>query len=241
MADVELTREEVEEKHYRKRTRTEAGSGEAKTAASEDQQSRTPGAKTESIGGLETSRGSEGSNMGTGSSACKGTVNPHEEDQNGDVPPRSLSTVTRLPFLPVFEDRPPFKTDRTLSERDSSLLKALTHHRTPFAVVESDTPDLKVIYASGGCVAGLNMPVESVEGTGFDGVLKKGLKASDQDVERLVSAIRAKQVNKTEQKSMLMRRTTLCLPFFQSLLALYPEFFNFRDYFLFRTFPSGIL
>lgn len=132
------------------------------------------------------------SNMGVGSSACKGNVHPQSDDPNV---PRSTSTVTRLPFLPVFEDRPPFVTDKVLCERDSSLLKALTHHRTPFAVVETDTDDLKVMYASGGWVAGMGMAVESIEGTSLAMVLKKGLKATQADQDRLVSALRSKEVS----------------------------------------------
>nr|AML77110.1 putative LOV domain-containing protein [Desmarestia viridis] len=129
--------------------------------------------------------------MGIGTSTCKGLIHPQPDD--GDEASRSLSTVTRLPFLPVFEDRPPFEPAASLCEKDSSLLKALTHHRTPFAVIETGTEDLKIIYASGGWVAGMGMPVESIEGTGFASVLKKGIKASQADVDRLESSVRAQQ------------------------------------------------
>lgn len=131
--------------------------------------------------------------MGVGMSACKGLVHPHG-DPNADDTERSLSTVTRLPFLSVFEDRAPFKPNETLSEKDASLLKALTHHRTPFAVVETDSADLKVIYASGGCVAGMGMPAENIEGSSLGAVLKKGIQMLPEDVQRLEAAVRAKEV-----------------------------------------------
>lgn len=131
--------------------------------------------------------------MGIGTSTCKGLIHPQPDD--GDEANRSLSTVTRLPFLPVFEDRPPFEPVVALCEKDSSLLKALTHHRTPFAVIETATEDLKIVYASGGWVAGMGMPVESIEGTGFASVLKKGIKASQADIDRLDSSVRAQQVS----------------------------------------------
>nr|AML79042.1 putative LOV domain-containing protein [Petalonia fascia] len=132
--------------------------------------------------------------MGVGVSACKGLVHPNAaaSDPNSDEV-RELSTVTRLPYLSAFEDRPPFKPSETLSDKDSSLLKALTHHRTPFAVVETDSPDLNIIYASGGCVAGLSMPAENIEGSSLAGVLKKGIKMQDEDVSRLEAAVRAKE------------------------------------------------
>lgn len=133
--------------------------------------------------------------MGVGTSACKGLMGGEDSAADtGDIPLRSLSTVTRLPFLPVFEDRPPFQPSKPLCERDSSLLKALTHHRTPFAVVDCLDPNLTVIYASGGFIAGMRIPVESIEGSSFGGVLKKGMKASQQDVSRLTTAIQAHQV-----------------------------------------------
>lgn len=140
---------------------------------------------------------SKAAQMGVGSSACKGLIGPgsNDDSNDADMPPRSLSTVTRLPFLPVFEDRPPFQTKKELCERDSSLLKALTHHRTPFAVIESLSEGLPVIYASGGFVAGMGMPVESIEGTGFAGLLKKGISASQSDVDRLSAAIQAQEVS----------------------------------------------
>ena len=134
--------------------------------------------------------------MGLGSSACKGFMYPQAEDPEKDTAPRSLSTVTRLPFLSAFEDRPPFVPGQILCERDLSLLKALTHHRTPFAVVETTNSDTRIIYASGGCVAGMGMPVESIEGSSFAAVLKKGIHASQADVDRLEAAIRAKQVRR---------------------------------------------
>lgn len=130
--------------------------------------------------------------MGVGTSACKGLVSPAAND-NEETGPRSLSTVTRLPFLPQFEDRPPFKPPMPLSEADSSLLKALTHHRTPFAVVDVKSLELNVVYASGGFVAGMRCPAESIEGTGFAEVLKKGIKPSVTDLERLTAAIQAQE------------------------------------------------
>ncbi|CAM9814366.1 unnamed protein product [Scytosiphon promiscuus] len=132
--------------------------------------------------------------MGVGVSACKGLVHPNSSasDPNSGEE-RELSTVTRLPFLSTFEDRPPFKPSETLSDKDTSLLKALTHHRTPFAVVQTDSPDLNLIYASGGCVAGLGMPAENIEGSSLAGVLKKGIKMQDEDVSRLEAAVRAKE------------------------------------------------
>lgn len=136
-----------------------------------------------------------GTLMGIGTSACKGLIHPQQDD--GDEAGRSLSTVTRLPFLPLFEDRPPFETSKSLCEKDTSLLKALTHHRTPFAVVDTGTEDLKIDYASGGWVAGMGMPVESIEGTGFASILKKGIKASQADIDRLEAAVRAQQVSAT--------------------------------------------
>lgn len=132
--------------------------------------------------------------MGVGTSTCKGFMYPQAEDPEKDAAPRSLSTVTRLPFLSAFEDRAPFQPEAILCERDLSLLKALTHHRTPFAVVIETDDDTRIIYASGGCVAGMGMPVESIEGTSFGAVLKKGIHASQADVDRLEAAIRAKQV-----------------------------------------------
>lgn len=132
--------------------------------------------------------------MGVGSSTCKGFMYPQSEESEKELPPRSLSTVTRLPFLSAFEDRAPFEPSENLCERDLSLLKALTHHRTPFAVVQTTASDTLIIYASGGCVAGMGMPVESIEGTSFGTVLKKGIHASQADVDRLEAAIRAQQV-----------------------------------------------
>ena len=155
-----------------------------------------PGEISHSVGGTEHSSGSgEGSSsMGVGISACKGMVHPGTVDPSGDQGERSLSTVTRLPFLSAFEDRAPFKPSETLSDKDESLLKALTHHRTPFAVVETDSPELSIIYASGGCVAGLGMPAENIEGSSLAAVLKKGIQALPGDVERLEAAVRAKEV-----------------------------------------------
>ncbi|CAN0456304.1 unnamed protein product, partial [Ectocarpus sp. 12 AP-2014] len=131
--------------------------------------------------------------MGVGVSACKGLVHPQAQDPTSGESERSLSTVTRLPFLSAFEDRPPFKPGEALSDRDASLLKALTHHRTPFAVVETDSADLNIIYASGGCVAGIGMPAENIEGSSLAGVLKKGIKMLDEDIARLEAAVRAKE------------------------------------------------
>lgn len=131
--------------------------------------------------------------MGVGTSACKGVISPAAND-NEDNGTRSLSTVTRLPFLPQFEDRPPFKPAVTLCQADSSLLKALTHHRTPFAVVDVKSEGLKVVYASGGFVAGMGCPAESIEGTGFAEVLKKGIKPPAVDLERLTAAIESQEV-----------------------------------------------
>eukprot|EP00752_Nemacystus_decipiens_P010966 g9746.t1 len=130
--------------------------------------------------------------MGVGISACKGMVHPNTVDPSSEEQ-RSLSTVTRVPFLSAFEDRPPFKPSETLSDKDESLLKALTHHRTPFAVIETDSADLSIIYASGGCVAGLGMPAENIEGSSLAAVLKKGISALPEDVERLEAAVRAKE------------------------------------------------
>lgn len=130
--------------------------------------------------------------MGVGMSACKGLVHPHGDANDTE---RSLSTVTRVPFLSVFEDREPFKPNEAISEKDASLLKALTHHRTPFAVVETDSPELNVVYASGGCVAGMGMPAENIEGSSLAAVLKKGIKAVPEDVEQLEKAVRAKEVS----------------------------------------------
>lgn len=132
--------------------------------------------------------------MGVGISACKGVVAPTSEEKDGRGG-QALTTVTRLPFLPQFEDRPPFKPTVTLCDADSSLLKALTHHRTPFAVVDVSRPEnLTVIHASGGFVAGMRCPVESIEGTKFTEVLKKGIKPPAADVERLAAAIRSGEV-----------------------------------------------
>nr|AML78389.1 putative LOV domain-containing protein [Colpomenia sinuosa] len=131
--------------------------------------------------------------MGVGVSACKGLVHPNASDPNNGERERDLSTVTRLPFLSAFEDRTPFEPTETLSDKDSSLLKALTHHRTPFAVVETDSAKLNVIYASGGCVAGLGMPAENIEGSSLAVVLKKGIKMHDEDIARLEAAVRAKE------------------------------------------------
>lgn len=137
--------------------------------------------------------------MGVGISACKGMVHPNTVDPSGEEGERSLSTVTRLPFLSAFEDRAPFKPSGTLSDKDESLLKALTHHRTPFAVVETDSPELSILYASGGCVAGLGMPAENIEGSSLAAVLKKGIQALPEDVERLEAAVRAKEVGDEKQ------------------------------------------
>lgn len=130
--------------------------------------------------------------MGVGGSTCKGIVNPCQDED--DMPARSVSTVTRLPFLPQFEDREPYKPSVELVESDSSLLKALTHHRTPFAVVDGQDSDLPVRYASGGFVAGMGMPVESIEGTGLASVLKKGIKAKQADIDRVTSAVQSHEV-----------------------------------------------
>ena len=139
--------------------------------------------------------GREEQSMGVGISACKGMVHPNSVgDPGGEEGGRSLSTVTRVPFLSPFEDRAPFKPAEALSDKDESLLKALTHHRTPYAVVETDSPELNIIYASGGCVAGLGMPAESIEGSSLAAVLKKGIQALPADVERLEAAVRAKEV-----------------------------------------------
>lgn len=152
------------------------------------------GERTRNVGGSSSS--SSAAAMGVGISACKGMVHPGavEPSGNSDEGERSLSTVTRLPFLSAFEDRAPFKPSEALSDRDESLLKALTHHRTPFAVVETDSPELNLMYASGGCVAGLGMPAENIEGSSLAAVLKKGIKALPEDVERLEAAVRAKEV-----------------------------------------------
>lgn len=140
--------------------------------------------------------------MGVGTSACKGS---QTDEQSGDSPPRSLSTVNRIPFLSTFEDRPPFTTQKPLCDRDVSLLKALTHHRTPFAVIDTATPDLMVVYASGGFVAGMGMSAESIEGTGFAGVTKKGLKASEADLERLKAAIGSSEVRRGSEQEEHVR------------------------------------
>ena len=42
----------------------------------------------------------------------------------------------------------------------------------------------------------MGMPVESIEGSSFAAVLKKGIHASQADVDRLEAAIRAKQVRR---------------------------------------------
>nr|AML78433.1 putative LOV domain-containing protein [Saccharina sculpera] len=153
--------------------------------------------------------------MGVGSSACKGFMYPQAEDPEKDAAPRSLSTVTRLPFLSAFEDRPDFTPVDILCERDLSLLKALTHHRTPFAVVETTDSDTRIIYASGGCVAGMGMPVESIEGTSFGAVLKKGIHASQADVDRLEAAIRAKQDLSLVVKGSTGKRNSKNVPYTQ--------------------------
>lgn len=130
--------------------------------------------------------------MGIGTSACKGLLGG-----NGDKDPsktRNLTTVTQLPFLPTFEDRPPFQPPEPLGEKDSSLLKALTHHRTPFAVVDCLSPGLTVLHATGGFVAGMRMSVEDIEGAEFATLLKNGLKASRSDVNRLTSAVKNHEV-----------------------------------------------
>lgn len=141
--------------------------------------------------------------MGVGWSGCKGMTHNQGDDPHGrkghgikgvDGMPQPLSTATRHPLLPAFEDREPFKPHHALCERDSSLLKALNHHRTPFAVLDVETSNLLMIYASGGWVAGMRMPVEQIEGTAFAGVLKKGLKAAEADILLLEMSIRAKKV-----------------------------------------------
>lgn len=143
--------------------------------------------------------------MGNGASSCKGLMNPQQQEDmlksrkghgslDADGVPQPLSTATRHPLLPAFEDREPFKPVQALSAGDTSLLKALTHHRTPFAVVDVETSDLRIIYASGGWVAGMRMPVEQIEGTAFSGVLKKGIKAAQEDIELLETAIHEKEV-----------------------------------------------
>lgn len=171
-----------------------------------DTLARPVGDRTDDVGGKEEGAGGGGStsssgggigigSMGVGVSACKGLVHPHSVgDPSGEEGQRSLSTVTRLPFLSAFEDRAPFKPTQALSDKDGSLLKALTHHRTPFAVVETDSAELNIIYASGGCVAGLGMPAENIEGSSLAAVLKKGIQALPADVERLETAVRAKEV-----------------------------------------------
>lgn len=173
----------------RKRSRRE-GASAGETLALPVSESST---RNNDVGGWEESGGSSSGSMGVGISACKGMVHPNTVDPNGEEE-RSLSTVTRLPFLSAFEDRAPFKPSGTLSDKDESLLKALTHHRTPFAVIETDSPELNIIYASGGCVAGLGMPAENIEGSSLEAVLKKGIQALPEDVERLSAAVRAKEV-----------------------------------------------
>lgn len=177
----------------------EAGKEDCGRDSKRTKRSRSPARGASASGSVSESKGGEkresGSLMGIGTSACKGLIHPQQDD--GDESGRSLSTVTRLPFLPVFEDRPPFETTKSLCEKDSSLLKALTHHRTPFAVIDTGTEDLKIDYASGGWVAGMGMPVESIEGTGFASILKKGIKASQVDIDRLEAAVRAQQVSPT--------------------------------------------
>nr|AML77775.1 putative LOV domain-containing protein [Dictyopteris undulata] len=130
--------------------------------------------------------------MGNGTSTCRGLLSGDNSGSGGtDKPSRSLSTVTKLPFLPTFEDRPPFEPSEPLSDKDSSLLKALTHHRTPFAVVDCNSPGLTVVHASGGFVAGMRMPVEEIEQAEFAALLKIGLKASRSDVNKLTGAIKS--------------------------------------------------
>ena len=143
--------------------------------------------------------------MGVGSSGCKGsTPNGQDDDPrsrkghgmlDADGVPRPISTAMRNPLLPAFEDREPFEPSRVLIDRDSSLLKALTHHRTPFAVLNMETGNLEVVYASGGWVAAMLMPVEQIEGTALAGVLKKGIKAAEADIQRLESTIVAREVS----------------------------------------------
>lgn len=152
--------------------------------------------------------------MGVGVSTCKGLVHPQAQDPTSGEPERSLSTVTPLPFLSAFEDRPPFKPSEALSDRDASLLKALTHHRTPFAVVETDSTDLNIIYASGGCVAGMGMPAENIEGSSLAGVLKKGIKMLDEDIARLEAAVRAKEVRNEKPTHIHSTRGVLLLALF---------------------------
>lgn len=130
--------------------------------------------------------------MGIGTSACKGLMGGDDGKGDPGEVPRSLSTVTRLPFLPIFEDRPPYQPTAALCEKDMSLLKALTHHRTPFAVVDCDTT--RVIHASGGFVAGMGLSVEDIEGADFEALLKKASKAQGGDIRRLLGAIRKKEV-----------------------------------------------
>ncbi|CAM9918495.1 unnamed protein product, partial [Ectocarpus sp. 12 AP-2014] len=153
--------------------------------------------------------------MGVGVSACKGLVHPQGQDPTSGESERSLSTVTRLPFLSAFEDRPPFKPSQALSDRDASLLKALTHHRTPFAVVETDSTDLNIIYASGGCVAGIGMPAENIEGSSLAGVLKKGIKMLDEDIARLEAAVRAKEDLSLVVQGSSGKRNSKAVPFTQ--------------------------
>nr|AML79526.1 putative LOV domain-containing protein [Sargassum thunbergii] len=142
--------------------------------------------------------------MGNGASSCKGLMNPQQQEimlksrkahgsLDADGVPQPLSTATNDPLLPSFEDREPFKPRQALSAGDASLLKALTHHRTPFAVVDVETSDLRIIYASGGWVAGMRTPVEQIEETAFSTVLKKGIKAAQEDIELLETAIREKE------------------------------------------------
>ncbi|CAN0068004.1 unnamed protein product [Pylaiella littoralis] len=150
--------------------------------------------------------------MGVGMSACKGLVHPHGDANDTE---RSLSTVTRVPFLSVFEDREPFKPNEAISEKDASLLKALTHHRTPFAVVETDSPELNVVYASGGCVAGMGMPAENIEGSSLAAVLKKGIMAVPEDVEQLEKAVRAKEDLSIVVKGSTGKRNSKNVPYTQ--------------------------
>nr|AML76365.1 putative LOV domain-containing protein [Ishige okamurae] len=149
--------------------------------------------------------------MGIGGSACKGLI----RDDEGDGVERSVSTVTKLPFLPQFEDRPPFRSPSDLADKDVALLKALTHHRTPFAVVDIASDDLKVLYASGGFVAGMGIPVENIEGTGFASLIKKGIKAKPAEIERLTAAITSQEDTSLVVSGSTGRRNSRNVPFTQ--------------------------
>ncbi|CAM9924004.1 unnamed protein product [Choristocarpus tenellus] len=140
--------------------------------------------------------------MGTSGSTCKGTVNPAESARDltggGDegVRGEKRQRVYQQPIpLPKFVERDPFISPISLCERDVSLLKAVTHHRTPFAVVDLSSNDLNIIYVSGGFVAAMGMDAEAMIGKGLEVVLAKGIKAKPNDVAQLTGPLRAHEVS----------------------------------------------